>query len=116
MQRLDEKPDYKVEFKNSPNGDLEIRYFDPPCDSSYYSWRLPKKVVEELISWWKKLRKNKDIIFPIKEKTKICEFTMYTEKSVDVREFDSFGRLKIVGWSLPNVTVEELMDWHGKEK
>lgn len=30
MQRLNKKPDYRVEFKNSSSGDLEIRYFDTP--------------------------------------------------------------------------------------
>ena len=116
MQGRDKKQDYKVEFYNSSDGDLEIRYFDTLQDSFYRSWRLPKDVVKELILWWRKLRKNKNIHFPIKEDTKICEFNMYTEKSIDIREFDSLGRYKTIGWSLPKETVEELINWDRKEK
>lgn len=114
MQRLNKRPDYRVEFKDSPNGDIEIRYFAPPQDTSCRSWKLPKEAIEELICWWKKLRKSKNIHFPIKEMTKICEFNMYTEKYIDIRELDSQCRLKMVGWSLPKVVVEELIDWDGR--
>jgi len=107
---------YRIEFNIFPNGDLEIRYFDTPRDFSYRSWKLPKRVVEELISWWKKLKKNKSIHFPIKERTKICEFNMYTEKYIDIREFDSLGRFKMTGWSLPKVAVEELVNWSEKDR
>jgi len=107
---------YRIEFNIFPNGDLEIRYFDTPRDFSYRSWKLPKRVVEELISWWKKLKKNKSIHFPAKEKTKICEFNMYTEKYIDIREFDSLGRFKMTGWSLPKVAVEELVNWSEKDR
>jgi len=71
-------------------------------------------VVEDLISWWNKLKKNKSILFPIKERTKICEFTMYTKKHIDIREFDNLGRFKMIGWSLPKVVAEELIDWEKK--
>jgi hypothetical protein len=98
----------KVEFKDFHNGDLEICYFDSPQDSSYLSWRLTKKVVEELIFWWKKIKEKRNIHFPIKEKIEICEFTMYTENYIEIREFDSLGRYKMIGWSLPKVVVEEL--------
>lgn len=113
---LDKKGSYKVEFENLSDGSLEVRYFDDYKDSSYRSWRLPKEVVGELIFWWKELKKNKNINFPIKVKTKNCEFSMRTEKYVDIREFDTLGRYKLARWSLPKVAVEELIDWDEKEK
>ncbi|MFQ5867794.1 MAG: hypothetical protein ACE5IT_07355 [bacterium] len=115
MQKSPNYGDYRIEFKNFPNGHLEIRYFDIPRDSSYRSWKLPKEVVKELISWWKRLRKNKNIRFPIKEKTKICEFTMYTENYIEIREFDNLGRYKMIGFSLPKVLLKELVSWKNKE-
>lgn len=107
---MDKKGSYKIEFENLSDGSLEVRYFDDYDDSSYQSWRLPKEVVEELIDWWKELKKNKNINFPIKTKTKNCEFNMRTEKYIVIREFDALGRYKLAGWNLPKVAVEELID------
>jgi hypothetical protein len=74
-----------------------------------------KEIVEELISWWMKLQKNKNIQLPIIEKTDICEFTMFTENSVDIRESVSFRGLTLIGYLLPKVIVEELIDWDGNK-
>jgi hypothetical protein len=115
MQSPSRRPDYRIEFKNFSNGDLEIRYFDTPRDSSCRFWKLPKEVVEELISWWERLRKNKNMRFPIKKKTKICEFTMYTENYIEIREFDNLGRYKMIGFSLPKDVVEELVNWRNRD-
>ena len=115
-EMLDKKGSYKVEFENLSDGSLEVRYFDDYKDSSYRSWRLPKGVVGKLIAWMKELKNNKNINFPIKTKTKICEFSMQTEKYIGIREFDTLGRYKVVGWNLPKVAVEELIDWDEKEK
>ena len=38
---------------------------------------------------------------------------MYTEKYIEVREFENFGRLKINGWSLPRIVIEVLLDFYG---
>lgn len=88
---------HKVEFENLSDGTLEVRYFDDYKDSSYRSWKLPKEIAAELISSWKKLRKNKNIHFHIKEKTKTCEFNMPNEKYIDIRKFDIRGRFKTTG-------------------
>jgi hypothetical protein len=74
-----------------------------------------KEIVEELISWWMKLQKNKNIQLPIIEKTDICEFNMITEKSIDIRESVSFRGLTLVGYLLPKVVVEKLINWDGKK-
>lgn len=112
----DKQGNYKVEFVNSSDGVLEMRYFDDCKDERYRSWKMPRTVAEELISWQKRLKQSKDEKFPIKEKAKICEFSMNTEKYIEVREFDSSGRYKMAGWSLPKEIVEELINWDGKSK
>lgn len=112
----DKQDNYKVEFVNSSDGILEMRYFDDCKDERYRSWKMPGAVAKELISWQKRLKQSKGKKFPIKEKTKICEFNMNTEKYIEVREFDGFDRYKMTGWNLPKEVVEELINWNGKSK
>ncbi|MFZ2603597.1 MAG: hypothetical protein WAX79_06345 [Candidatus Omnitrophota bacterium] len=57
----DESP--KVEFFAN-DGIIEIRYFDTPKDQLYRSWKLPESLVDELITFWRNLKKNKEITFP----------------------------------------------------
>ncbi len=73
----------KVEFFAN-NAILEIRYFDTPKDQLYYSWRLPESPAGELIAFWTMLKKNKKITFPLQKRTELCEFTMYTEKFIEM--------------------------------
>jgi len=115
-QELNKQGNYKVEFINLSDEILEMRYFDDCKDERCRSWKMPRAVAEELVSWQKKFKQSKIKKFPIKEKTKICEFNMNTEKSVEVREFDGLGRYKMTGWSLPKEVVEELINWDGKSK
>ena len=79
-----EKP--KVEFIKQ-DGLIEIRYFDTPKDERYLSWKIPMTVANELITWQKKIKQNKNRNFPLKETTKNCEFTMATENHINIREF-----------------------------
>jgi hypothetical protein len=109
----DESP--KVEF-SANNGIIEIRYFDTPKDELYRSWRLPEAVVNELIIFWKSTKKNRKSSFPLQERTKVCEFTMNTEKFIDIKSLDIRGRTNMTGWSLPKVAVEELIKWSTKKK
>jgi len=103
--------DYKVEFNKGLNGELEICYFENFQDSAYLSWILPNEIVDELILRWKRLQKHENIQLPIIEKTDICEFNMFTEKSVDIRESVSFRGLTLVGYILPKLIIEELIEW-----
>ncbi len=87
-------------------------------ENNLYGIDLDDRAVQiaQLGLYIKALKKNKNINFPIKVKTKNCEFSMRTEKYVDIREFDTLGRYKLARWSLPKVAVEELIDWDEKEK
>jgi hypothetical protein len=107
--------DAKVEFI-SKDGIIEIRYFDTPKDELYRSWKLPESIAGELIAFWRSLKKNKKTTFPLQKRTKVCEFTMNTEKFIDIKSLDSRGRTNMTGWSLPNIAVEELIKWCTKEK
>jgi len=100
----------KVEF-SAQDGLIEIRYFDTPDDERCRSWKMPKTVAEEVIAWRKKFNKSERKKFPVKEKTRICEFNMATDKYINIREFDSMGGYKMTGWSWPIVVMEKLIDW-----
>ena len=102
--------EYRVEFKDLPDEILEIRYFQPPKDSSCLSWKMPKGVADETIAWWGKKRMDKQVSFPVKDKTKTCEFTRNNENSINIKEFDSFGRYKTIGWSLPKGVLDRLLE------
>ena len=112
----DNKNNHRVEFKNILDGGVKIIYFDDHKDRSYLSWELPKTVSRALVSWWKEINANKELCFPIKKIWSGCEFTMHAEDHVDIREFGNFGCYKMTGWSLPKVVVDELVNWHEKNK
>lgn len=109
----DENP--KVEFFAN-DGILEIRYFDTQKDHLYYGWRLPESVADELITFWISMEKNKEINLPLRKRTTLCEFTIYTESFIEIKSLDSRGRTNMIGWSLPKVVVEELISRSRKEK
>ena len=100
----------RVEFFAN-NGIIEIRYFDTPKDELYRSWKLPESIAHELIAWWISLKKNKEITFPLKKRTKVCELTMHTEKNIEIKSLDCLGRTNMTGWSLPGAVVERLIIW-----
>jgi|APSaa5957512576_1039674.scaffolds.fasta_scaffold74548_2 hypothetical protein len=59
---------------------------------------------------------NKTVQLPILEKTDICEFNIFTEKSIYLRESVSLRGLTLVGHILPKIIVEELIEWDQKNK
>lgn len=107
-----EKP--KVEF-SAQDGFVEIRYFNTPEDERYYSWRLPVSIVDSIIVWRQKIRKQKNA-FPVQERTKVCQITMNSSRSVDIRSLDSMGRVDMIGWSLPTLAVDSLNEWRSGRK
>jgi hypothetical protein len=40
---------------------------------------------------------------------------MFNEKSIDIKESVGFRRLTMVGYHLPKVVVEELINWNEKK-
>jgi hypothetical protein len=116
----------RVEFFAN-NGIIEIRYFDgsialtinpersrridTPKDELYRSWKLPESIAHELIAWWISLKKSKEITFPLHKRVKVCEFTMNTEKYIEIKSLDCRGRTNMTGWSLPADVVGRLIIW-----
>ena len=90
---------------------IEVRYFDTLEGELYRSWKLPRPVAEELIKWWRMTKISQKTIFPINSRSGKCEFTMHTEKCVEIKEIDSLGRTKMTGWSLPAFVVKRLIIW-----
>ena len=70
-------------------------------------------MVDEEIFWWEKINEANNNHFPVTKTSKVCRMIMYTEKYIEIREFDSFGRLKTSGWSLPRIVMEVLLDLYG---
>lgn len=99
----------RLEFK-AQNGLVEIRYFDTPKDERYRSWKLPASVVDSVIAWRQNINKQKSA-FPLKERTKVCEITMNSDKSVEIKSLDSMGRTNMIGWNLPILAVDNLGEW-----
>jgi len=104
----DESP--RIEFFAN-NGIIEIRYFDTPKDELYRSWKLPESIAHELIAWRISSKKNKGIAFPLRKRTKVCEFTMHTEKNIEIKSLDCRGRADMIGWNLPAAAAEWLITW-----
>ncbi len=98
----------RVEILNSASGEIEIHYYDDPHAESFLGWKLPESVFRDVMRWWKKFKLHSDPKFPITERTTSCKITMYTPKYVDIRPLDKFGRLKMGGWSLPRLVLEEM--------
>ena len=105
----------KVEFI-AQDGLIEIRYFDTPKDERYRSWKLPLSIADELIAWQQKIKKQKESIFPLKEKTRVCEITMDLIKHIEIKSLDSMGRANMTGWSLPSVVADSLCKWRSISK
>lgn len=93
------------------NGIIEIHYFDNPKDRFYCNWKLPEAIADELIAWWARFMKDKQVVFPIEKKSKSCQFTMYSEKYIEIKSLDCQGRMNMTGWNLPAVAIEKLVIW-----
>lgn len=104
----------RVEF-NVHDDLIEIRYFDTPKDERYRSWKLPVSIADSVIAWRQKINKQKST-FPLKERTKVCEITMNSDKSVEIKSLDSMGRTNMTGWSLPILAVDNLGEWRANTR
>ncbi len=104
----DENP--KIELRAQGDA-VEIRYFDAPKDELYRSWKLPISIADDLIAWRQKTQKQKDVVFPLKVRAKVCELAMNTDKHIEIKSLDCQGRTNMTGWTLPAAAVERLITW-----
>ena len=92
------------------NYHIEIRWYKQPGNTSYYSWKLTKPEIEDLLSWWMQkgisLENEK---LPIKDyRYKNISISMYTMKTISIRGIDSYGQLKQIGASFPIELIENI--------
>jgi len=104
----------KVEF-SLQDGLIQIRYFDSPQDERCRSWRIPVTIADSVSAWRQQINKQKSS-FPLKERTTVCEITMNSDKSVEVKSLDSMGRTDMIGWSLPVLAVDNFVTWRASSE
>ena len=100
----------RVEVKPSYGGVIELRYFDRPRSSRYYSWEMPSDDANELARWWKNEGadiKNGQLPVIDKKFGKVL-ISMFAQARVEARPLDRFGRPKLRAYSLPRVVIESL--------
>jgi len=100
------------EYIHLPNTSvIELRYFDRPRSSRYYSWEMPSDEANELARWWK--NEGADItngqLPVINKKFGNVLISMFAQARVEVRPLDRFGRLKFRAYSFPRVVIELLV-------
>ena len=107
------KQDERVEFKNLEENIIELRYFDRPKANSYFSWKIPINEVNDLAGWWKNegMQIKKKQLPIVEHKFGSILISMFTHARVDIRGFDRYGGLKLLGYSLPIKVVEHLGIW-----
>lgn len=107
------KQKQRVEIKPSGDGVIKLRYFDTPKSVSYFSWEMPIDEADDLARWWKnegmQIRKRQPPV--VEHKFGSVLISMFTHARVEVRGFDQYGRLKLLGYSLPRKVVECLSVW-----
>jgi len=107
------KQDERVEFEKLEDDIVELRYFDQPKTNSNFSWKMPINEANDLASWWenKGMQIRKRQLPIVEHKFRSVLISMFTYARVDVRGFDQYGGLKLLGYSLPRKVVECLSIW-----
>ena len=86
---------------------IELRYYDCPSNDTYRSWLLSRQILNALISFWKSYRSGSRTI-PVLERVPEGEFRMLSEKTVQLKEADPYGALKMTGADLSVDLIESL--------
>lgn len=99
----------KVKFSEVDNK-LEIYYYEDESEK-YRSWKMPLKIVREFVKWRPTIDATKDTL-PIKAKKKDCEFEIVHDKWVYIKEVDENGYRETVGWDLPKVVQNAIIEYY----
>ena len=92
------------------NNHIEIRWYEQADNTSYYSWKLTKQEIEDILSWWIhsgiSLENEK---LPIKDyRYKNISISMNTMTTISIRGFDGYGQLKQIGASFPFELIKNI--------
>ena len=115
----------RTSIRPNPNGDWPrvdpTAYVDPIAQvigkaETYFSWKMPVNEANDLVRWWEKegMQIRKRQLPVVEHKFKSVLISMFTHASVDIRGFDQYGVLKLLGYSLPRKVVECLSVWMQK--
>ena len=107
------KQNGQVEINKKEDGIVELRYFDRPNVSGCYSWKMPIHEADDLGKWWLTdgVQIRKEDIPVLSHRCGNVLISMFTHTRVDVRGFNQYGGLKMLGYSLPRKVVECLSVW-----
>ena len=100
----------RVEIEHSDDGVIELRYYDGPRSSRYYSWEMPVDEANELARWWENEGTNiKNEQLPVIDRKfgKVL-ISMFAQARVEARPIDRFGRPKFRAYCLPRAVIESL--------
>ena len=100
-----------MDFKYLDEGNLLISFSEKDKESAFESWRIPGHVVDELILWWKRVKDNTHKGLQMRERTANCEFSMNSEKYIEVEELFKYSSPKTNFWVLSIDTMEGLACW-----
>lgn len=98
---------YRTELNELKNLIVELRYYDSQTNGTYRSWKISKSTVSALCSFWWSIQSGL-IVIPTVQRVSEGEFRMLSEKSVFIKESDSYGNLKMIGANLPADLVDSL--------
>jgi hypothetical protein len=102
-----------VKIERCDDGSLELRYLDDPDQETYRCWRMPINEARDLAQWWT----QEGIDFkkghtPIRDKrVGSLIISISAPTFVNARRLDEFGRVRMVGYSLPREVVEYIVTW-----
>jgi len=102
---------YSVDFEYLEEGNLLISFSEKNKESAFESWRIPGHVVDELILWWKMEKNNTRKDLHERGRTESCEFSINSEKYIEVEELFKFSSPKTNFWVLTIDTMESLVCW-----
>ena len=100
----------RVEIELTDENQIDLRYFDERDVAKHLSWRMSLAEAMDLASWWKtegcSLETRKLPLTNAHYGT--VQITAYALTLIQVKGFDPYGQLRILGWSLPPPVIEAM--------
>lgn len=98
---------HRAELYELENLIVELRYYDSQTIGIYRSWKISATSLIALSSFLRSIQSGL-IVIPTVQRVSEGEFSMLSEKSVFIKESDSYGNLKMIGANLPIDLVTSL--------
>jgi len=105
MNIAEKRESFQIEFVFLNPDIVEVKLYDNITDKSYRSWKMTVTVAGCIASWWQEQISGKTPEKRFRDAVIITHSTNF----VDVKELDTLGQPKPIGWSLPIVVVDALV-------